>query len=103
VNLQPAELQTVRNILQRHVPEFEVWAFGSRVHGRHLKPHSDLDLAIITSDPLPLTRFLDLKAAFSESDLPYRVDVIDWASTQPGFRTLVESCHEIIAAPAAGH
>ena len=60
-------------------------------------------MAIITSDPLPLTRFLDLKAAFSESDLPYRVDVIDWASTQPGFRTLVESCHEIIAAPAAGH
>jgi predicted nucleotidyltransferase len=87
----------------RHVPELEVWAFGSRVHGRHLKAHSDLDLAIMTSDPLPLNRLLDLKAAFSESDLPFRVDVIDWASTRPDFRTLVESCHEIVALPVSGH
>jgi uncharacterized protein len=99
VNLRPKELQTVKNILMRHVPEFEVRAFGSRVHGRQLKPHSDLDLAIMTRDPLPLTRFLDLKAAFSDSDLPYRVDVIDWASTEPRFRRLVESCHEVLAAP----
>jgi predicted nucleotidyltransferase len=103
VKVQPSELQTVRNILIRHVPEFEVWAFGSRVHGRHLKPHSDLDLAIMTNDPLPLNLFLDLKAAFSESDLPYRVDLIDWATTQPVFRTIVESCHEILANPASGH
>jgi predicted nucleotidyltransferase len=101
--LQPSELLTVRNILIHHVPEFEVWAFGSRVHGRHLKPHSDLDLAIKTTNPLSLNRFLDLKAAFSESDLPYRVDLIDWASTEPGFRTLVESCHELLVAPTFGH
>jgi uncharacterized protein len=85
----------------RYVPEFPVWAFGSRVHGRNIKPHSDLDLAIMTSDPLPLDRFLDLKTAFAESDLPYRVDVIDWASTEPGFRTVVKSCHEILAVPAS--
>jgi uncharacterized protein len=101
VKLETVELQTIRHILLRHVPEFEVRAFGSRVHGRHHKPHSDLDLAIITSDRLPLIRFLDLKAAFSESDLPFRVDVIDWASTELGFRTLVETCHEILAAPSA--
>ena len=28
--------------------------------------------------------------AFSESDLPYRVDVVDWAKTDAGFRKIIE-------------
>jgi uncharacterized protein len=99
--LQPSELQIVREILKRHVPEFAVWAFGSRVHRRQLKAHSDLDLAIMTRDPLPLNRFLDLKVAFSESDLPFRVDIIDWASTKPEFRKLIIERHEVLAAPGS--
>lgn len=43
----------VRNILQKHVPDFAVWAFGSRVRWS-AKPYSDLDLAIMTNEPLPL-------------------------------------------------
>ena len=43
----------VRNILQKHLPDFAVWAFGSRVRWS-AKPYSDLDLAIMTNEPLPL-------------------------------------------------
>ena len=31
----------------------------------------------------------DLKEAFRESDLPFKVDVIDWASTKENFRKLI--------------
>ena len=35
------ELEIIKAILQRYVPEHSVWAFGSRVKGT-TKPYSDL-------------------------------------------------------------
>ena len=33
----------------------------------------------------------DLIDAFDESDLPFRVDIVDWVDLSPKFRELVES------------
>ena len=66
--------QIVRDILSKHVPHYEVWAFGSRVKGI-VKPFSDLDLAIITEQPLSIAQSAALDEAFSQSDLPWKVDV----------------------------
>jgi predicted nucleotidyltransferase len=63
MNVLPNELKLIKEILQRYVPEQTVWAFGSRVHGRQLKPFSDLDLAIITDNPLDTTLHQDLMDA----------------------------------------
>lgn len=76
-------------ILQRHVPDREVWAFGSRTT-RTAKRHSDLDLAVISDEPLSLETAARLADAFSESDLPWRVDVVDWATTGEAFRRIIE-------------
>lgn len=82
------QLAMIRAILDTHLPGVQVWAFGSRVGGRR-KPHSDLDLAIIAETPLPLARLGMLEEAFAESDLPFRVDVVDWARTGEAFRTII--------------
>ena len=59
IDISPGQWDIVHDILQRHVPGHEVWAFGSRAR-RRAKPYSDLDLAIITQAPLPLdTRAVD--------------------------------------------
>ena len=79
---------TVRDILQRHVPRYEVWAFGSRAK-RIAKPYSDLDLAVIADRPLRLETQGALADAFAESKLPWRVDVVDWATTSDAFRSCV--------------
>jgi type I restriction enzyme S subunit len=79
----------VREILHRQVPQYAVWAFGSRAK-RTAKPYSDLDLAIITERPLSLDVSAALADAFSESDLPWRVDVVDWATTGESFRRIIE-------------
>ena len=47
---------------------------------------SDLDLAVMTDTPLSIDRTAALRAAFTDSDLPFRVDVVDWASTSEAFR-----------------
>lgn len=96
IHLELRQLESVRRILQHCVPEFEVWAFGSRVHGRNLKPFSDLDLAIIAGQPLSPARYAALEEAFSESDLPFKVDIVDWAATSENFRTLSETDRSII-------
>ena len=69
IDISPGQWEIVHDILQRHVPGHEVWAFGSRAR-RRAKPYSDLDLAIITQAPLPLDTRAALSSEFSESDLP---------------------------------
>ena len=91
------ELAIVKQILQNHIPNLEVWAFGSRVKG-NAKPYSDLDLAVITREPLSLQAHADLVDAFSESDLPWKVDIVDWALLTENFKHVVQSQYMVVQA-----
>jgi len=88
IDVRPDLWEIVRNILKKHVPQHEVWAFGSRVKWT-AKEYSDLDLAIITDEPLSFSTSAALREDFSESDLPWRVDFLDWATTGESFREVV--------------
>lgn len=89
IDIRPDHWKIVRNILRKHVPQYEVWAFGSRATWK-AKEFSDLDLAIITDQPLSLDVSASLNDDFSESDLPWKVDVVDWATTSASFRKIME-------------
>lgn len=89
IDIRAKDWAIVRDILRRHVPQYAVWAFGSRARGT-AKPYSDLDLAILTDQPLPLAVSAALADDFSESDLPWKVDCVDWASTSEAFRKVIE-------------
>lgn len=89
IDIRPDHWVIVRDILQRHVPQYAVWAFGSRAKWT-AKEYSDLDLAIITDSPLPLATSAALAEDFSESDLPWKVDIVDWAETSETFRKIIE-------------
>lgn len=89
IDISPDDLETVRKILAEHVPEHEVWAFGSRVSWT-ARQYSDLDLAVMTEKPLDISHIADLCEAFTQSDLPFRVDIIDWATTSENFRKIIE-------------
>lgn len=95
--LTPEEKFTVTTLLKEYVPDKEVWVFGSRAKGT-AKPYSDLDLAIIGDEPLPLRVRVGLEEAFSSSLLPWKVDVLDWATTDEVFRGLILKDHIVIQA-----
>jgi predicted nucleotidyltransferase len=95
IDVQPSDLDAVVRILAKHVPEREVWAFGSRAGGT-AKQFSDLDLAILGDRPISAGVLADLQEAFRESDLPFKVDVIDWATTQNHFRRIIEKEYVVI-------
>jgi predicted nucleotidyltransferase len=101
IDLPPHHLETVRAILGRDVPNCEVRAFGSRVSGPS-KSYSDLDLAIVAPTALNADTLRHLKEAFEESDLPFRVDVLDWHETSPDFLRVIEKGYEVIKAGSAG-
>lgn len=89
IDIHPDHWKIVQSILHKHVPQYEVWAFGSRATWK-AKEYSDLDLAIITDRPLSLDVSASLSDDFSESDLPWRVDMVDWATTSEAFRKIIE-------------
>ncbi|MBI3782476.1 MAG: nucleotidyltransferase domain-containing protein [Deltaproteobacteria bacterium] len=99
IDLEPHLLHQVRRILKEHVPECEVWAFGSRVGCATSKRFSDLDLAVVSTTKIPTRRLALLANAFEESDLPIKVDVVDWQSTSSAFRERIAAQHEIIFHP----
>jgi type I restriction enzyme S subunit len=66
----------------------EVWVFGSRATGR-ARRYSDLDLAIDAGRSLTLNESARLSEAFRDSDLPYRVDLVDWHGIDERFRKLI--------------
>lgn len=89
VQMRPAEWAIVQTILKRYVPAKAVWAFGSRAT-RKAKPFSDLDIAIIGQQPLDWPTSSNLAEAFAQSDLPFKVDIVDWSTCSPGFKLIIE-------------
>ena len=99
MNLSQQELALVQAILADVVPEYEVRGFGSRVHGRNLKPFSDIDLAVMSETPLPSDILAELQERFSESDLPYKVDIVDYAVASLQFQRIIGQEYEVIQHP----
>ena len=52
--------------------------------------------------PLTLEQTADLKEAFTESDLPWKVDIVDWASTQDHFKKIIAAEKIIVQAGMKG-
>lgn len=94
--LTAAQLAIIRAILASHVPGATVRLYGSRVAGG-ARPHSDLDLVVDAGSPLDLGVLGDLREAFQESDLPFRVDLLDWHRASPSFRRAIRD--ETVALP----
>ena len=90
LDVEPRWMSIVDDILSRLAPRpCRVWAFGSRVKGR-ARRFSDLDLALDAGRPLTLRETAVLADAFDESDLPWRVDIVDLVTCSDTFRQEIE-------------
>jgi uncharacterized protein len=84
LDLRPDQLALVRSILAQQVPQHTAWAFGSRVKGS-ARPFSDLDIGLEGAQVLGFEKKANLKLAFSESNLPFVVDVVDLTTCSSAF------------------
>jgi predicted nucleotidyltransferase len=85
LTLELNTLEMVLTILRHRIPDRTVWAFGSRVNGNARK-NSDLDLAIQGDEALSDEIYSQLVDDFDESDIPIRVDLLDWNRIDNDFK-----------------
>jgi len=82
-------------ILHKIVPDYEVWAYGSRTNGNG-HAGSDLDLVIVGKGKITWQLMAKLKSAFEESNLPFSVDVLDWNGIPDNFKKSIRKKYEVI-------
>lgn len=84
-------LAMIQRILADHLPDAEVIAYGSRVNGT-AHEGSDLDLVVRNrlNSVVPIRNLSEVRDAFSESNLPILVDILDWAQIPDSFKEEVE-------------
>jgi len=95
INLAEKHLAIVKLILSRLLPGVEIWVFGSSVTSNY-KKHSDLDLLVRHAEGIDQKVMYKLMDAFEESDLPIKVDVLDWNSIDADFQEIVSKRYEVL-------
>ena len=97
LHLSPRCRTQIEALLREHLPDVDVWAYGSRVTG---KSHdgSDLDLVLRAPDlhEIPINRLSDLREALRESTIPFLVEARDWARLPEGFHGEIERDYVVL-------
>jgi len=107
LHLSPRHRTQIVALLREHLPDVEVWAYGSRITGAS-HDGSDLDLVLRTPDlqKIPIGRLSDLWEALRESTIPFLIEVRDWARLPEGFHGEIERDYVVLVegarADAAG-
>ena len=100
LNLAPRHLETLRGLLAAHVPQAEVWAYGSRVNG---PAHQGSNLDMVLRNPADLQAEVkgwgELQEALQESDLPMLVETHIWGWLPPSFQRNIEARYVILQTP----
>ena len=84
----------IETLLREHLPDVEVWAYGSRVNGRS-HDGSDLDLVLRGSGlrEIPAEQLVEFDEAVRESTIPFLVEARDWARLPARFHSEIEREH----------
>jgi predicted nucleotidyltransferase len=97
LHLQPQHWALLRDLLARHMPQAEAWAYGSRVDGT---AHDTSDLDVVLRNPADLSQDLpgwdDLKEAIQNSRLPILVDLHLWSRLPQSFHANIEAAYVVL-------
>ena len=94
--LEPNQLEKVQRILNAHFAEFEVDAYGPRVTGVDLTPDSPLNIVVVSTKPVSFEEMVSVEKAFAESELPFRVDIVDWSKLTENMQKDIKNEHVVI-------
>ena len=99
IDITVKQRKIVTDLLERHLPDTAAWIYGSRVKWT-ARPQSDLDMVVFAT-PEQNGRVSDLREAFEESNLPFRVDLFVWDAVPEQFRKQIKSEHVVLVESGA--
>ena len=85
LQLETRHQKIIRNILSKYPYQF--FAYGSRVKGTARK-FSDLDLCY--QESIPDSLVFEIKDEFTESNLPFMVELVNWKRMRPAFQKMIK-------------
>ena len=94
IDLKDEHRELLQALLEEHLPNTTAWAYGSRVQAA-TGPHSDLDLVVFAT-PRQRRQVGDLREAFEESNLPFRVDLFVWDDLPEAFHKQIEQAYVVL-------
>ncbi len=96
IDITAGQRKTILALLEQYLPGTTVWAYGSRAKWT-ARPQSDLDMVVFAT-PEQNGRVGELREAFEESNLPFRVDLFVWDAVPESFYKQIEVEHVVLAA-----
>lgn len=97
MNLSARHRRVLEALLREHLPDVEVWAYGSRVSGL---AHEGSDLDLVLRGPgledIPADQLLDFEEAVRESSIPFLVEARDWARLPQRFHRVIEQEYVVV-------
>ena len=94
IDITAGQRKTILTLLERHLPGTEAWVYGSRAKWTS-RPQSDLDLVVFAT-PAQRPGVGNLREAFEESDLPFRVDLFVCDEVPEAFQKEIEAEHVVL-------
>ncbi len=97
LHLSPRHHEEITALLCKHLPDVEVWAYGSRVNGQS---HGGSDLDLVLRGPrlaeINTSRLADFIEALQDSTIPFLVEARDWARLPESFHCEIERAHVVL-------
>ena len=101
IDITAEQRRTVLALLNRHLPDTAAWVYGSRVKGTS-RPTSDLDL-VVFAEPKQSARVAELRDAFEESNLPFRVDLFVWDEAPESSKRRIKAKYAVLVERGVGN
>ncbi len=87
--LEERHIEYILNTLKQNLPNGIFYIFGSRAKGTN-KEYSDIDIAVkMNNEKISADILGKLLITFSDSTLPYEVDIVDLNAIDEKFKNLI--------------
>ncbi|MCA9981501.1 MAG: nucleotidyltransferase domain-containing protein [Anaerolineales bacterium] len=96
IDLKPEHQALIIRLVREQFPTAEIRLFGSRYHNT-ARPYSDVDLCLVGQDKLDWLALARLRDALEESNLPLRVDILDWHAIPEHMRQTVAQGYAVLS------
>ena len=97
LHLSPRHRLILEQLFREHLPDVEVWAYGSRVNGQS---HDGSDLDLVLRGPgleeIPAGKIGNIQEAVRESMIPFLVEVRDWARLPEQFHLEIGRGYQVL-------
>ena len=97
INLLPRHREQLERFFREHLPNVEIWAYGSRVNGRS---HAGSDLDLVLRGPglerIPAECLTAFRNAVRESRIPFLVEARDWSRLPNSFHNEIEKNYVVL-------